>query len=276
MVEPYVDFLAQEAWISGLKDRARPYVFDNIDSSLTWEDQFAGRSRGLPYSYYGITPGMRNAWSVDDGRGGFRQVVDFDAYVAAQFNTASYTKGGELRRLSDPKRPNYGDNCAFVPGARLRWTPDEDTTLGTRAEYDGDSKRIAYASATWIQKVSSDFKYHATYNLRRHRYWDFSSTPNEQLGEARFHLAEFGAEQTIFDWLAWGPSLSWDLRENELDRAGVWIDYLTDCLGFRFMVQYENSYKTFDGYKYDDDWSFGFYVYLRCFGADTGNFFGGR
>lgn len=276
MVEPYVDFLAQEAWISGLKDRARPYVFDNIDSSLTWEDQFAGRSRGLPYSYYGITPGMRNAWSVDDGRGGFRQVVDFDAYVAAQFNSAEYTRGGELRRLSDPKRPNYGDSCAFVPGARLRWSPDEDTVLGTRAEYDGDSKRIAYASASWIQKVSSDFKYHATYNLRRHRYWDFSSTPNEQLGEARFHLAEFGAEQTIFDWLAWGPSLSWDIRENELDTVGVWVDYLTDCLGFRFIVQYENSYKTFDGYKYDDDWSFGFYVYLRCFGADTGNFFGGR
>lgn len=277
MVEPYVDFLAQEAWMSGLKDRARPYVFDNIDSSLTWEDQFAGRSRGLPYSYYGITPGMRNAWSVDNGRGGFSQVVDFDAYVAAQFNDASYTRGSELRRLSDPKRPNYGDgSCAFVPGARLRWTPDKDTALGVRAEYDGDDKRIAYASATWMQKVSSDWKYNASYNFRRHRYWDFSSTPDEQFGEARFHLAEIGAEQTICDWLAWGPTVSWDLRENELDRVGAWIDYLTDCLGFRFMVQYENSYATFDGYKRDDDWSFGFYVYLRCFGSDAGGMFGSR
>ena len=29
-----------------------------------------------------------------------------------------------------------------------------------------------------------------------------------------------------------------------------------------------------DGYHYDEDWSFGFYVYLRCFGADSGNVFG--
>ena len=274
VVEPYLDFLAQEAWFSGLDDKARPYVFDNIDSSLTWEDQFAGRSRGLPYSYYGITPGIRNAWSVDDGKGGVRQVVDFDAYVAAQFNTASYTDGSDLRKLSDPRRPNYGDGtCEFVPGARLRWTPDNDTMLGLRSEYDSDRNRIAYASASLMQRVSPDWKWHAAYNLRRHRYWDFSSMPIEQFGEAHFHIVEIGAEQTICEWLAWGPTLRWDLRENELDSVGAWIDYLTDCLGFRFTVQFENSFTMFDGYEYDKDWSFGFYVYLRCFGADAGNVF---
>ena len=56
----------------------------------------------------------------------------------------------------------------------------------------------------------------------------------------------------------------------------MWIDYLTDCLGFRFIVQYENSFTTLDGYENDKDWSFGFYVYLRCFGADSSGFFGGR
>ena len=275
MVEPYLDVLAQEAWLSGFDSRSRPYVFDNIDASLTWEDQFAGRSRGLPYSYYGLTPGLRNAWSVDDERGGFRQVVDFDAYVAAQFNTTSYTEGGELRRLAEPGRPNYGDGtCEFVPGARVRWTPEDGTALGLRVEYDSDDNRIAYASATWAQRVSSDWKYHVTYNLRRHRYWDFSSTPNEWQGEAHFHIVEIGCEQTIFNWLAWGPRLRWDLRENEVDSVGAWIDYLTDCLGFRFQVEYENSFTTFDGYHQGEDWSFGFYVYLRCFGADSGNVFG--
>ena len=274
VVEPYLDFLAQEAWFSGLDGNARPYVFDNIDSSLTWEDQFAGRSRGLPYSYYGITPGLRNAWSVDDGRGGFRQAVDFDAYVAAQFNTASYTDGSDLRKLSDPRRPNYGDGtCEFVPGARLRWAPDDDTMLGLRSEYDSDKNRIAYASASWLQKVSPDWRYNVVYNMRRHRYWDFSSFPVEQYGEASFHIIEIGAEQTICEWLAWGPTLRWDLRENELDSVGAWIDYLTDCLGFRFTVQFENSFTMFDGYEYEKDWSFGFYVYLRCFGADAGNLF---
>ena len=275
MVEPYLDVLAQEAWFAGLGGGGRPYMFDNIDGSLTWEDQFAGRSRGLPYSYYGVTPGLRNAWSAADELGSVRQVLDVDGYVAAQFNAATHTEGGDLRRLSEPGYPNYGyHKGAFVPGARVRWTPEEGTMLGLRGEYDSDNNRIAYASAGWNQRLSSEWKYHVSYNLRRHRYWDFSSAPVEEQGEARFHFLEVGCEQTVFDWLAWGPRLRWDLRENELDNVGVWIDYLTDCLGFRFIVSYENSFTTMDGYHYDDDWSFGFYVYLRCFGADSGNVFG--
>ena len=275
MVEPYFDVLAQEAWLSGLNGRGRPYVFDNIDGSLTWEDQFAGRARGLPYSYYGVTPGLRNAWSAADDRGSVRQIVDLDAYVAAQFNSATQTEGDDLRRLADPGSPNYGyHKGAFVPGARLRWTPEDGTMLGVRGEYDSDHNRIAYASAGWNQRVTSDWKYHVAYNMRRHRYWDFSSPPMAEQGEARFHFVDVGGEQTVFDWLAWGPTLRWDLRENELDRVGVWIDYLTDCLGFRFIVSYENSFTTMDGYRYDEDWSFGFYIYLRCFGADSGNVFG--
>ena len=275
MVEPYFDVLAQEAWLAGLEGGSRPYMFDNIDGSLTWEDQFAGRSRGLPYSYYGVTPGLRNAWSAADERGSVRQIVDVDAYVAAQFNTATHTEGNEYRRLAEPGYPNYGyHGGAFVPGARVRWTPEDGTMLGMRGEYDSDDNRIAYAAVGWNQRVTSDWKYHVSYNLRRHRYWDFASTPVEEQGEARFHFVEIGGEQTICDWLAWGPRMRWDLRENELDNVGAWIDYLTDCLGFRFIVSYENSFTTMDGYHYDEDWSFGFYVYLRCFGADSGNVFG--
>ena len=275
VIEPYFDVLAQEAWLSGMDGGSRPYVFDNIDAALTWEDQFAGRARGLPYSYYGVTPGLRNTWAAADERGSFRQVLDVDAYVAAQFNAATHTEGGDLRRLAYPGYPNYGyHGGAFVPGARIRWTPDGDTTLGVRGEYDSDHNRIAYASAGLSQCVSSDLRYHAMYNLRRHRYWDFASTPVEEQGEARFHIAEIGFEHKICDWLAWGPRLRWDIRENEVDSVGGWIDYLTDCLGFRFIVEYENSFTTMDGYHYDDDWSFGFYIYLRCFGADSGNVFG--
>ena len=274
-VEPYFDVLAQEAWYTGLNGRARPYVFDNIDGSLTWEDQFAGRSRGLPYSYYGVTPGVRNAWAVASERGGYRQVVDLDAYVAAQFNAASQTPGSDLRRLTYPGYPNYGDDsCMYVPGARLRWTPDADTMLGVRGEYNAEESRFAYASANWAQRLSRDWKYSVSYNLRRHRYWDFSSMPNDYQGMAHFQIIEIGAEQTICDWLAWGPRLRWDVRENELDSVGAWIDYLTDCLGFRFEVEYENSFTTFEGYHQDEDWSFGFYIYLRCFGTNSGNVFG--
>ena len=63
-------------------------------------------------------------------------------------------------------------------------------------------------------------------------------------------------------------------RENELDTVGCWIDYLTDCLGFRLIVEYDNDYTTIDGYTVEDDWSIGFYVYLRALGASSGDVFG--
>lgn len=275
IVEPYFDVLAQEAWYSGLDSGRRPYVFDANDASLTWEDQFAGRSRSLPYSYYGVTPGLRNAWNARDEKGTPRKVVDLDVYGAAQFNSASHTYGSHLRRLAEAGSPNYGENGAmFVPGARVRWTPDADTIAGVRGEYDSDNNRIAYANAFIGRKVSKDLSFRASYDLREHRYWDFSSTPRDVNGYAKFHIAELGMEHTVCHWLAWGPTVRWDLRESEVDSVGAWIDYLTDCLGFRFSAEYVNSFTTIDGFRYDEDWSFGFYVYLRCFGPGSGDVFG--
>ena len=273
-VEPYFDVLCQKAWYGGLGGGERPYIFDANDASLIWEDQFAGRSRSLPYSYYGVTPGLRNVWSARDDRGTPRRVVDLDVYGAAQFNSASFTEGGELRRLAEPGRPNYGKNgTMFAPGARLRWTPDEDTIAGLRGEYDSDGNRIAYGSAFMRQKVSREFSYRALYGLRHHRYWDFASTPSETTGYAKFHMVEIGLEHTVCDWLAWGPTLRWDICENELDSIGGWIDYLTDCLGFRLTVDYLNSFTTIDGSEWEEDWTFGFFIYLRCFGPGSGDVF---
>ena len=274
MVEPYLDFLAQEAWYGGLDPRARPYVFDNLDASMTWEDQFAGRGRALPYSYYGITPGLRNAWSTLDERGGVRRVLDVDAYAAAQFNTASMTPGTDLRRLAEPGDPNGAEgDPRFVPGARIRWSPDDDTMMGVRAEYDSEGNDIPCAGAFLRQKASDDFSFHVRYDLRDHRYWDFSSPPYASHGYARLHSVEAGFEHKVCDWLAWGPAIRWDLDEQELDSVGGWIDYLTDCLGFRFMVEYNSEFTSPEGYKWDEDWSFGFYVYLRCFGPGSGDLF---
>ena len=122
------------------------------------------------------------------------------------------------------------------------------------------------------------FSYNVSYALRDFRYWDFSSAPydpaqmtEDGFNEAKMHFINVGFENQPLDWFAWGPYVRWDIREGELDRIGTWFDFLTDCLGFRFIVEYENSYDRIDGYVQEDDWSFGFYVYLRAFGADSGN-----
>ena len=280
VTEPYLDVLAQEAWLSGSGDR--PYVFDGIDASTMWEDQFAGRARNLPYSYYGVTPGWRNVWQKANQSGRLMDVLDLDAYASVQFNDASYRGVGGAHRLAKVGEPNYGqDKCLVVPGARLRYNPTSDISLAARVEYDSSDNTIPVADAGLQQKVSETFKWHADWAVRDYRIWDFSSTPampagqrgdSERLNYAHFQYVEVGFENQPIDWLAWGPFLRWDIRENELDSIGTWIDYLTDCLGFRFMVEYETSYDRIDGYEHDDDWTFGFYVYLRAFGVGTNIF----
>ena len=286
MIEPYFDVLAQESWLSGLKSGNRPFVFDNLDASVMWEDQFAGRSRNLPYSYYGVTPGVRNAWEKQDERGNLRQVVDIDIYAALQFNDVQYdgtplVDEFDAHKLAEVGRPNYGKNgCMVMPGVRFRWMPDEDISLMARAEYDSDNNRIASADAGWQQKLSDTFRYNVKYALRDYRWWDFSSAPydheqmaSDEFNYVKFHLGQVGFEHQPINWFAWGPYFRWDIRDNELDGVGAWFDYLTDCLGFRFLVEYNSSYTCIDGYERGEDWSFGFYIYLRAFGPDSGSTF---
>jgi hypothetical protein len=283
VVEPYLDVLAQEADYSGLSRGARPYIFDSLDASRDWLDQFAGRSRNLPYSWYGVTPGLRNVLLKDQEGGFARTVLDFDLYCAVQFNDTSYTEGDKYRRLAaDAEDPNYGeDEPMFVPGARVRWLPAENTLLAGRAEFDTDAAELAYADIKWAQRITDKFNYYASYCARDHRRWDFSPAvydpavmTRDEFNRVHFRYFEVGFEHEICDAIVWSPFLRWDFRENEIDEVGTWIDYRTDCLGFRFSMSYENDYLRVDGSEYDHDWSFGFFIYLRALGPSSGTPFG--
>lgn len=282
-IEPYVDVLAQQAWYAGAKsgNRNRPYVFDNLDASLTWEDQYAGRSRNLPYSYYGLTPGLRNVWSALEENGNLRSIVDFDFYSAITFGEADHLGTGS-HKLAKLGSANYGKNAInIMPGGRLKWTPADDISLTSRAEFDVDHNRFAVADLAYRQVLTKDFDYGVIYGMRDHRYWDFSSMPydpnymdKDLNNDMRYQYVELNGRYQPLHWLAFGPYIRWDLREGELDSVGSWFDYLTDCLGFRFFVKYDNEFRRIDGYKYSDDWSFGFSLYLRAFGFDSANVFG--
>lgn len=283
MIEPYADVLAQDASYSNRSKSSRPYIFDNIDASVIWEDQFAGRGRNLPYSYVGITPGVRNAWSKLTESGRLRQVLDVDVYVALQFNKSKrlgreYGRFHEMAELGDP---NYGkDDVMIVPGFRTRWTPSDDMSLAARAEYDSENEKLALADVAFSQTVSSDLKYSIGYSLRDYRAWDFSSTPfdaalmKRDLNEVYFHSITAEITHQPIYFFAWGPFVRWDARENELDRIGSHFDYLTDCLCFRFSVSYINDYRFIDGSEYDDDWNFSFMVFLRHFNNGENGVFG--
>lgn len=280
-VEPYLDILAQKAWTAGMGSGSRPYVFDNLDSSRMWEDQFAGRSRNLPYTYYGITPGLRNALADADGKGSARTFFDFDVYAALQFNEASYFGENDYHKLAKVGSPNYGKCSPYVaPGVRTRWNPADDISLISRLEYDPDNNKLALGDVIWKHQVMRDFSYFVTYSIRDSRWWDFSSTPydpalmrNDDFNWAHFHYVHAGFTQHPIDWFAWSPFIRWDIKENELDTVGAWFDYLTDCLGFRLIVAYDNEYTRIDGYRRSADWDIGFFIYLRALGPENSNFF---
>lgn len=285
MVEPYFDVLAQEAEYHGLGSGERPYYFDSIDGSRDWLDQFAGRSRNLPYSWYGVTPGLRNAIRRADDSGRMKTVFDLDVYAAIQFNDTSWTDENRFhRRARHAEDPNYGRHAGAVfPGLRLRWFPADDCALLARAEFDPENKRVAYSDIAWRQSLTRRLKYELSFGSRDHRIWDYASSPyddaeqrNEDFNWAKYSLASIKIEHEITDALAWGPFLRWDCREDELDEVGAWFDLRTDCLGFRFSVSYENDYRRIDWSKSDDDWRFGFYIYLRALGPDSGSLFGGK
>ena len=275
-VEPYADFLAQEARYSGLRHDARALVFDSIDGSADWLDQFAGRSRNLPYSWYGMTPGLRNVLRRNAGERGWRTVLDLDFYAAVQFNDTEWTEGNRRHRLSrTQEKPNYGrDGRPMVsPGVRAKWHLSEDTSFLSRVEWDGENDTVAYADVALKSALSKALSATLSYSARDQRWWDFSSTPydqeverNDDFNWAKFSYAGVSLEHELCDSIAWGPFVRWDLRENELDETGAWIDYRTDCLGFRLGVSYENDYRRIDGSKHDDDWRVTFGVYLRALG----------
>ena len=281
IVEPYLDFLAQKSWSAGMRGDVRPYVFDSLDASRAWEDQFAGRSRNLPYTYCGLTPGFRNALSKTDEHGNFHEIFDFDVYAALQFNQADWMGDDDYHKLAKADSPNYGKDSPYVmPGFRSRWNPADDISLMTRLEYDVDSNRLAMGDVGWRHAVSPDFSYFAEYSLRDSRWWDFSSTPydpslmsSDDMNWTHFHFIRVGFTQHPIDWFAWSPFIRWDIKESELDTVGAWFDYLTDCLGFRLLVAYDNEYTRIDGYHRDADWNVGFFIYLRALGPDHSNVF---
>lgn len=284
MIEPYLDVLAQDAWYTGDKHGSRPYLFDNLDGSRIWEDQFAGRSRNLPYAYYGITPGLRNSWSKLEENGRLRTVFDLDVYGAMQFNEARWTSGNARHRLAELGKPNYGRRrLTVIPGVRARWAVSDDLALAVRGEYDEEHNTLALGSATLSHRIDDDFSWYGGYEKRDYRYWDFSDAPydpeymtKDELNNVKFEMATIGFKYQPVEFLCLSPYIRWDVREGELDVVGGWLDLLTDCLGFRFIFEYENDYRTIDGWERDEDFRVGFYIYLRALGADNGGLFSGE
>ncbi|HBJ59035.1 MAG TPA: hypothetical protein DDY72_00850 [Verrucomicrobia bacterium] len=273
-VEPYVDILVQDASYSGLSEGARPLKFDAYDGSFDWLDQFDGRSRSLPYSWYGVTPGIRNVFYKRGEDGYRRPVLDLDLYCRIQFNDTDWTSDDLTKCFPvNPEDPNYGGkgDTVYVPGLRARWMPVKDAQFGACAEWNGESDTIAYAAVSLKHRLSDKFNWEFAYSRRDNRWWDYSASSTSGTLEDRFNWTklsymQLSLEHDVCDLFAWGPYISYDCDMKEVDRIGAWFDLRTDCLGFRIYAEHQTGYTRVDGSKYLADNRFGFFIYLRALG----------
>jgi hypothetical protein len=268
--EPYLDYSFQDAHF-GAGDENRNYVFDNYDSSVDWLDQFGFEGRGLPHSWHGVRPGIRNYLRTREENGSTRELLATDIYAALPFTDESYLKDAYGRDTypEDAENGFYNRNNCVIPGFMARFTPSNKLNFSTRTEYDTDAEKVAYADIRLKHRISKDFSWQIGYIGRDHRIWEYVPSQVERWNWQYSNIIRLGFEHTVCDWFAWSPYVRWDARCDELDETGAWFDFLTDCLGFRFAVSYENSIHRIDGSKHSSDVEVVFSVYLRTLGAST-------
>ena len=268
--EPYLDYSFQDAHFGSDDDR-RNYVFDNYDGSVDWLDQFGFEGRGLPYSWHGIRPGVRNYFRKRDENGMTREFLATDLYAAVPFCDESYQSGKDAMPGYPKKREDgfYNRHDCVVPGFMMRFTPSNRFSFTSRTEYDLDSEKVAYADLNMEHTVSHDFSWRVGYIGRDHRIWDYVPSAHHRWNYQYSNIISIGFKHDVCDWFAWGPFVRWDARCGELDETGAWFDILTDCLGFRFAVNYENGVRRIDGSKFSSDMEVAFAIYLRALGSSS-------
>ena len=267
-VEPYLDYSLQKVSLSSGK-KSRYYVFDNYDRSVDWLDQFGFEGRGLPYNWHGIRPGIRNYFQTRDDRGAIRTVLDTDFYLAVPFEDGSFWRNGTLRgHPKDDEDGNYASDC-IVPGFRARINPYRNVSFTTRVEYDTDSKKVAYADVSFRHQLTDYFSYYVSYAGRDHRIWEYLNSEYDRWNYELNNILSLGFRHEVCDWFAWGPFIRHDCRRCEVEEVGAWFDFLTDCLGYRIEVDYEDAYTRVDGSKRDSDIDVCFLIYLRALGPSS-------
>lgn len=284
--EPYIDYSLQKANVSS-SSRSRYYVFDSYDRSVEWLDQFGFEGRGLPYSWHGVRPGIRNLFQRRDDKGVLRTILDTDLYLAVPFEDEAYyawdrrAADGISRtlrgRARDDEYGNYNRTECVVPGFRARYNFSRDISFSSRVEYDCEENRFAYADISLMHRITDDFTWFLSYTGRDYCIFDYLATESEQLANGNTerwnweldNVISVGFRHDVCDWLAWSPYVRFEARRSDVEEAGVWVDFLTDCLGYRVKLSHEDRFRRMDGSKSSSDDSITFYIYLRALGPGS-------
>ncbi len=252
VVEPYIDYSYQPTHID--IDRGRTYYFDRFDRSYEWFDQFGMDNTWLPFDWHGVRPGLRNLLQGRDASGRMRTIADLDTYFAAQF---------------DSDGPAAEDGVRMA-GARLLLSPNERVDIKTQAEWDLEEDVTAYADLSAFYKVNEKLRVGGGYIGRDHRLYDYGTrapdyeSPVPQWDRVRENLVYGGLTHDVNDTWSWSGYTRYDLRRDELDEIGGFLQYRLDCLVFQLRTSYRHSFDRIDGTERKDDIRFAFMMWFRA------------
>lgn len=231
IVEPYLDYSYQPVTYQGDDAGGRIYAFDRLDRSVAWLDQFGMDGTWLPFDWHGVRPGVRNLWQERGEDNAMRTVLSLDTYAAIQaFSDGALDEEG-LR----------------MGGAKALWSPSEAFDIGMHTEYDTEEERFAYVNFSAFHQLTDAFRLGGGYIGRDHDITDFAPSPVQQWNSVKENLAYGGFTHRLNHQWTYSFYTRYDLRRNELDEVGGYLQYSLDCMVFQLRTAYINSFDRIDG-----------------------------
>ena len=246
VIEPYLDYSYQPTYYGS--DNGRVYGMDHFDRSIEWFDQFGFDGAWLPYDWNGVRPGVRNLFQERDESNVMRTVLDWDMYAGVQFDS-----DGPL-----------GEDGVRLIGTKILYTPNKKLDVKAQAEWDNEQNTVAYADLSAFYKLTERFRFGGGYLARDHDIYDYGKSPVEEWNRMRDNLIYFGFTHDINDTWAWSTYVRYDLRNNDLDEVGGYVQYSLDCLVFQLRSAYINGYERIDGTERNNDFRVAIMMWLRA------------
>ena len=246
VVEPYLDYSYQPTYYGG--DNGRVYGFDRFDRSFEWADQFGFDGVWLPYDWHGVRPGVRNLFQERDEHNVMRTVLDWDMYAGIQFDSDGPIKEEGVRTV----------------GTKILYSPNKKLDIKAQADWDNEANAVAYADLSAFYKLSERFRLGGGYLARDHALYDYAPSLVPEWNRMRDNLIYGGFTHDINDTWAWSLYTRYDLRNNEIDEVGGYVQYSLDCLVFQLRSSYINGYKRIDGTERGNDFRVAIMMWLRA------------
>jgi len=246
VVEPYLDYSYQPTHYD-TKD-GKVYGYDRFDRSIEWFDQFGMDGTWLPYDWHGVRPGVRNLLQTRDEKNRMRNVFEWDVYGGVQFDSEGPLDEEGLR----------------MAGTKMVYSPTKKVDIKALGEWDTENDTVAYADLSAFYKLTEKFRFGGGYLGRDHRLYDYEVSPVEEWNRVKENLGYAGFTHDINETWSWSTYVRYDLRNNDLDEVGGYVQYSLDCLVFQLRTAYVNSYDRIDGTERDNDFRVAIMMWLKA------------